>query len=755
MDRGRRVTDQNSIDGNPKGFADRCILPGSRILLFALLRSGMATLSTLGRLTNTESLRDRDGKYEMNLSAAMQAYPPAPKSGERIAYRPAIDGLRAVAVALVIAFHFDIPPFQGGFIGVDVFFVISGYLIIGMIKRELEIGVFSFSDFYARRVRRILPALVMAVCLSLILGIVIFSPEDLGRLGITALWSVLSVVNVYFWRHTDYFTDDSGSQPLLHIWSLSVEEQMYLFTPALLAALAVGGRRMGGDWLTFVVLAGLCMASFACAEVLVRAGAQAAAFYLLPSRFGEFAAGGLLCWLPPDTPHRFGRRRDLFGWIAVACGLAVIFWTAIVITPIAPFPGTLALLPVAGTVLVIVGQQSGGRVPLLATRPLIMIGLVSYSLYLMHWIVYSYARYWLDRDLSVAETTVAILLSGVLAATSYRFVEEPARRSRRFASYVFVAGTGAAGALAGVLGLAVYMSDGLPSRLDQDRREMVDAAAYHLANYGGTGFSTATELKLGDPNATPSFIIAGDSIARQYAGGLDALLRSRGGAAIGFFQDGCIMADGLTRRGSLFDTCLDATAGLREILARETLPVIFSFGAKLYPGGIVTPDDRLVSTDVETFASAVAAGVRGLFTSAIARGGFALLLASPALGSSSPIRCLTRPTFVPQPCVDHQVIPLDVAIDRHVQPEFVRALLAESPGIKVIDVTPELCGPEGCRRLRDGEALYSDRTHLSITGSRYVATSLLSQIDEAFPAAHAFRGRDPSVETAITVERGR
>ena len=359
-------------------------------------------------------------------------------------YRPDVDGLRTLAVVPVVLFHAGIPYVTGGFIGVDIFFVISGFLITGIIAREMEENHFSILKFYRRRARRIFPAMSVVGFATLTVGYLILTPVEYVNLGKSAATISAFVSNLFFWKSVSYF--EPGIQPLLHTWSLSVEEQYYLFFPLML--LALHQRR---NWLA-PVLWTVFLTSLVLSVALV-ATKPSAAFYLLPSRAWELMLGGLLgldsFGGPSDARH---------GKVASLLGYALILVPIFAYTPSTAFPGLAALPPAIGAALLIWGRGWG-----LSSRPLVAIGLVSYSLYLWHLPVIDFAKYLTDAPLSIVGGLFALLVSYLLAVLTYRLVERPFRTAYldERLTWIAVAGMPILAALA----LAVVALDGIPSRL--------------------------------------------------------------------------------------------------------------------------------------------------------------------------------------------------------------------------------------------------------------------------------------------------
>jgi peptidoglycan/LPS O-acetylase OafA/YrhL len=318
---------------------------------------------------------------------------------------------------LVVFFHAKL-GFAGGFIGVDMFFVISGFLITGIIIRQHDKGTFSLKEFWIRRIRRIMPAALSVSVVTLCAGYFLLSPADYVDLANSSVCQQLMMANIYFWRNSGYFAGSSEVKPLLHTWSLSVEEQFYLFYPLVLLFL----RQIKPLYFVavFVILG---TASFTVSELALSSYADAT-FYLLPTRAWELALGGLLAILPPvlldKTKQRF--------WLGIV-GLACIVGSAVLLSPTSRFPGFLALPPCLGTALVIIsnsGTQNGiGR--LLAYKPLVFIGLLSYSLYLWHWPLLAFSRYWFGENLPTLLTISILFLLVFIAWLSWRYIETPFR----------------------------------------------------------------------------------------------------------------------------------------------------------------------------------------------------------------------------------------------------------------------------------------------------------------------------------------
>ncbi len=334
-------------------------------------------------------------------------------------YRADIDGLRAVAVVPIVLLHFGVQAFAGGYVGVDIFFVISGYLITANILRDIAGGSFSFTDFYMRRLRRIGPALLTVLILSLGAGFFLLSPPDLVDLSESVGASLLSISNILFWIETGYFDSNAIFKPLLHTWSLGVEEQFYLIWPLVIVLVSTRVASRNQIWLVGI----LGFISLVAAQIMLGYDA-AAAFYLMPFRIVEFAVGAVLAIV---SRHGLLRRA---GYGLSALGIVMIVGAILFYDEATPFPGVMALVPCIGAGMII---QSGPQAfvnKILSTWPVVYIGRISYSLYLVHWPIVSFYTFKVGFPTSYLEIACLIIFSVVLASLLFHFVETPFRDKR-------------------------------------------------------------------------------------------------------------------------------------------------------------------------------------------------------------------------------------------------------------------------------------------------------------------------------------
>jgi len=459
-------------------------------------------------------------------------------SGTAIAhtrYRSDIDGLRAVAVLSVLAYHVGFAWIPGGYVGVDIFFVISGYLISAIIQNEISSGRFSLTGFYARRICRIVPALVtMALVVSLVACLYLF-PFDLEGYARSLVATALSVSNFYFWSVTGYFGMDASTQPLIHTWSLAVEEQFYILLPLflLVAHRMFPAFRKRGIILVFGASLGL-----SCYLVFTH---PSAAFYLIPTRAWELLVGTILSFPQLSTP--IGRRwREALA----LTGASLIILASFGFSATTLFPGATALVPCVGAALIIRAGQTGRTVvgTMLSMRPCVFIGKISYSLYLWHWpiIVFQHQYALLVPNQSVTlgshqflfRNIVIVLVSLVMSILSWRFVEQPFRRgyTTRARSGILIYGA-ASVALLISFGGTILLEHGFRNRFSPEALRFASYLDYRQEHFRlGQCFiaqpSVAADFDsqhcLEEHSGKRAYLLIGDSMAAQLWYGLSITL---------------------------------------------------------------------------------------------------------------------------------------------------------------------------------------------------------------------------------------
>ncbi|MGH1577958.1 acyltransferase family protein [Planktotalea sp.] len=456
-----------------------------------------------------------------------------------LSYRPEIDGLRSIAVLAVVLYHFGVTGLQGGFVGVDVFFVISGFLIGGLLWREgLETGTISLKRFYARRIKRLAPAYVAMALASFVVGYFVLLPFEFREFGKSLIAATLYLSNVNFFRSAGYFDTASEDKVLLHTWSLSVEEQFYIVLPLLMMLLL---RRSFG--LRVLLWLSLGVSLIACIWITQRS--QPAAFYLFPFRAWELLAGVLLAI---ESQRRTIPQAQAISFV----GLALVLGSIVFIPASAQFPGWHAIFPVLGTVFLIANGKNDNLVNRALSAPLpIGIGLISYSLYLWHWPVLTLSSYYRGGYDSWLETGVWLAVSVALAYLSWRFIERPVRRARTLDRVTFGSALIASAALIAVGGI-VFKKDGMIERFEPPLRTHIEASADFLQDWSrcttpATGpFSGLETCPIG-PEGTPEILIWGDSHVRALKEGLEVAAFEADTPALLIWRAGCAPVFGVTK----------------------------------------------------------------------------------------------------------------------------------------------------------------------------------------------------------------
>jgi peptidoglycan/LPS O-acetylase OafA/YrhL len=655
-----------------------------------------------------------------------------------IAYRPEIDGLRALAVVPIVLFHAGVETLSGGYIGVDIFFVISGYLIGSIILGELDAGDFRFSRFYARRARRILPALLVMVFVTLLAGYWVMLPGEWTDLALASTAALFFMPNVYYWLESStYFGLDTALQPLLHTWSLGVEEQFYLLVPALLLLL----RRLSRQWPRDIGLAllALCVLSF-WLNVQVMSTDAKFSFYMLPARAWELLTGVLLAIALPRI-----QLSSRLGDSCAGLGIALCLGAILLLDEQSPFPGSNALYPVLGTALIIAGTgfAPAGRVAaILSLAPCVTLGRLSYSLYLWHWPVIVYLG--LARPEHPGNLWWAIALSLALAAVSYRWVESRYRRppadsagQRRRELQGLMAATL-------MLCLLLGLTKGLPARVPESAWGVAGSTA-EGADYGRCETLAddpsleAVRCLLGTADALPTVALWGDSHANALAPALATALEQQERAGWLYFGSGCRPLLGVNRVGR--DRCQrfnDVVAA--DLAAQTAIHTVYLAGYWRLPlmgqsydnAGYLIEDDR---TGEPSLAENRAAFQRGLTrTLDLLAGRRAVIVEDvPEVGAQFGKSVANQ--FVRQRWLGGSV-PTDAHFVLRSEDDFparFNRLLAENfARTEVLRLLDVLCTEDRCPLLRDGGLLYYDGDHLSETGSLGVAPLFYRDMEANF-----------------------
>lgn len=662
-----------------------------------------------------------------------------------LAYRPEIDGLRAIAVLGVILFHAGLSSLEGGFVGVDVFFVLSGFLIGRLLWVEIQTkGRISLGSFWMRRLRRLAPAyLVMTICIAAV-GYLILLPFELREMGKESIAATVWLSNVYFWQRAGYFDGAAAEKPMLHTWSLSVEEQFYLVLPLLLLGLVSlqSGRR---EVIGVLVLA--WGASFA-AMVGLSSSRPEAAFYLFPLRAWELLTGVLLAISGLALQQK---PRKIAGW----AGLALILAGLLGIRA-EGFPGWQAAIPVAGTALALLaigGKGPEGSGWLLAQRGPVFVGKISYALYLWHWPVLVLATYW-RGEMGMAERAAWLALAVLLATLSWRYVESPLRRppsAGGVPSSVLLMGVVAGGALVLALGVIFYRTDGLPSRFPAELRAHIDASGDFIQD--STRCATRTQGPFADletcaigPEAPPRVLFWGDSHLRALMDGLAEAAASAGSPGLILWRAGCPPLLNVMKQESAATPAQDAECPattaqvMAAIEASDSLEAVVLVGRWTYyaEGAGVGRDAHNTislspkpgsglagSSGAELYADALEATVQALREHGLRVAVLRQVPEIPDYGARDVARGLAHGRLTPASLQHMLVAPPEMLAARVQAAESPIWHLGEVGTIEVIDPWPLLCS-DACGAMNGGQALYFDNNHLTNTGARHLAPLFVS-----------------------------
>ena len=682
-------------------------------------------------------------------------------AGDRLGFRPDLEGLRAIAVGLVLLYHARVPGFSGGYVGVDVFYVLSGFLITGLIVRELnETGHLSLPAFYARRARRILPAAMFVLLATVVAAAVALPPLRVPDLVGDSIAAGLYVSNIRFaLQATDYLQSQQDPSPLLHYWSLAVEEQFYLLWPALLLLVWLSGgrtRRLGA------VVLFLAVASLA-ASIVVTDLAAPWGFFSLPTRAWELGIGAILA-IGAARVALLPRR---LAATAAAAGLGLIVLAGVAFDDATAFPGIAALIPTAGAGLFIAaGLPSPLVAPsrMLAFAPFRWLGRISYSLYLWHWPVVVIPAALATGEISLRYRVALLLLSVVLAAASYQWIEEPVRRGR-------IVGLRPAGALALAAGsIALVVTTSLASGVWADSRLSAGATAASpassLAPSSGTPTvssgptarprtaggpvpadltpsllrarddlpvvysdgchlnaeaTTPPECAFGVPTSSRTVVLFGDSHAAQWFPALEALSASQGWRLVSLTKSGCPSVDVTiwhTTLKRVYTECDQWRRIALERIAVEHAAVVVVSNAGAHPlwvnGNVL---DALKNPDLW------ATGLRKTLEALRAIGTKAVLIEDTPRSRFDPPVCLSS----------HPLDVLACATDLRralAQRTEVEGAVAAEFGDRWIDPVSLVCPSDPCPVVIRDLLVYRDSHHLTATFARDLAEALRPLITE-------------------------
>ncbi len=637
----------------------------------------------------------------------------------RIAYRPDIDGLRAVAVLSVLGFHAFPSVFPGGFIGVDVFFVISGFLITSILFAEMHDGVFSLTSFYARRILRIFPALFLVLLACLLTGWYTLLADEYKQLGKHIAAGAGFVSNMALWFEAGYFDRASEFKPLLHLWSLGIEEQFYIVWPLLLWGLWRLQRGVRGATLGMLVL------SLLYAAVLVFID-RTQTFYAPWTRAWELLAGALLAlqWQQTGTLPAW-MQRPTMQWGALLALLVGVF----LLRPEYPFPGALALIPVAAATVLIAGPRPGaGPVAgLLGSRPMVAVGLISYPLYLWHWPLLSFAHIMASGQPPVSVRLGLLLASLVLATLTYWVVEKPLRRlPRRWVIGILVVAL----SVVGLLGMNIYKRDGLERIRHRQMIQMDAQLSRDFLDFEPAGLITDAKCAkpfkfperdvclVQDPSKPVTAVVLGDSHAVHSFWGL-AEAFGRQGLNLAVRGKGACMPLKASAAGSGMSECerhMEAT--LSDLAADPQVRAVALVFRGRYLGAQSSPQER---QDFESRLSATLA----LLQSAGKQVYYFLPVVEPDFDPRLCVGSLPLGRKPPRPCdISRQEDDGKTAVLRG----LVEHVLKDFPGVHLVDPNVAICQDSYCPIVQQGHSIFKDDNHVSHFGSMLIGNGLDQQL---------------------------
>jgi len=519
-----------------------------------------------------------------------------------INYIPALDGLRAIAVMLVLIFHFElIPGFEGGFMGVDIFFVISGFLITSILLHDINNNRLSLSTFYKNRVARLAPALLFVVSATLLTGYALLLPSDFVDLSEQSLSSLIYVSNFYYWKSISYFELTADKVFLLHTWSLSLEEQFYLVFPVSLIIITKYAPQHLGKW----ILIG-CVLSFLL-NILQIEVRPSAVFYLLPARAWELLTGSLVAVM---CIYKISLEERIVSLVGVV-GIVIIILSSIFFTGDFRFPGYFSLLPVVGTAMLVfslANRTDTFLAKILALPQFSFIGKISYSLYLIHWPINVFAAQYLIADYAFSARFFMFLLSIVVAFLIHKFVESPfrlrVRNTKRLSVVVLNYSAVTFVVVAACISIKQY--EGLEGRFPP---EVVRAAKFTSDSQeeikrciNTDNLNTAQACRIGDLNSQPSMIIMGDSHALAAYSALDLWLKENKKSAIFTYKLSCPPLLGSDFYLSTGD-CIKHNVEIKDYIAEdeniESVFLVSVWGQGLGSGFTNDPSVKLSSAQRE------------------------------------------------------------------------------------------------------------------------------------------------------------
>ncbi|WP_415892829.1 acyltransferase family protein [Neptuniibacter sp. PT8_73] len=655
-----------------------------------------------------------------------------------LSYVKEIDGLRAIAVISVILFHFKFQFFQGGFVGVDIFFVISGYLITKNILLNLEKGTFDLRNFFYRRVRRLLPAAFFTIVITVLVSCLLFTPDDLLRAAKSSIFALFSLSNFFFWSESGYFDVSSDLKPLLHFWSLSVEEQFYFIWPFILLLL-YKIRPNYGFSILFLLVVGFLFTVYG--EYYLQKDPDAV-FFLMPFRILEFSLGAACILL-----ERFDFKRWVYS-LGAFLGLAITCFTIVGFNKAMPFPGFNAILPAVGAALIISCRKEKWIQIVLGCKPLVWIGLISYSLYLVHWPIWVFVDYYVGHVLLPVKFGL-LFLSLISAWGLYRYIEQPFRLGSGHVSLpkpkAFFHAIGIFALLLICLSSLIVKFDGLWFRVDaKNPKDFKLSVNVDLIEDIKTSFNTRQTI-LKAELVNERVLVIGDSHARHLYGAMHFLSDSFQWEVTSMSHPGCLPIFGVKRiveRGntSKDELCKKAILQWEQEISKGYDVVVISsrwmwfFESNRY--GTETFKRRFLQDEIDSDYSYERS--RGVFRESLpltiekirSYGSKVIVFSQPPLIGKNIRGCNLKPkwvTAVGESCENNVAYP-----DIMSRLEFTNTVISSLASEGVLPIIPSdyICdhSMSRCRTVVDGINIYQDNNHLSFVGSFWLGQKIEAKV---------------------------
>lgn len=640
-----------------------------------------------------------------------------------INYQPHIDGLRAIAVLSVLVFHLDKSWLPGGFVGVDIFFVISGYLITSILTREIDQKRFSLKHFYTRRIKRILPVYFTVAASSLITGIIILAPSELIKVAESLLASVVFLSNYYFYFNVGYFGGQADLMPLIHMWSLAVEEQFYIFWPIVLMILAAIASPL---WRTVVIWA-IFLTSFII-SLMLSSSHPDFSYYAIMTRTYELMVGALFAI--------YMERAKALPKVSVWMAFATLILSVIFIRQSMAFPGWIALLPCVATgTLIVKGQESRGVSRFLSAPFMVWVGLLSYSLYMWHWPVISFMRHYFI-ELEMQHILFAIVVTFALSMISRHLIEKPMMVSSASFKRSFLLVYILPATILVSVSWFIISNDGVYSRYSNDEQTLLrtsEAVGHHCAR--SLPYDKPNpDCLIGEEKTEPKakVLLWGDSHANHFFNTAKVASTSMPVTFELVSFAGCPSIRGVFRVNRAYSVkCYEHNEAVWEKLVKngDFDAIVLASNWANYPRGNNLGDNEDMSVSTENSSRAFFSNMSNMISDmALLEKPFFIIDSVPNF-PFNPARCNINRKLLGQ----NRDCNLEESEYKQGKAEFTTFIMQEvndKRNVHFVSLDDALCEKGVCLSAKDGKALYSDSNHLSEYGSKYVASEFISFLNE-------------------------